>query len=318
MVGKKRVLAAADLGSNSFRLQICAADGGELTSLASFKETVRLAAGLDADGMLNEAAQQRALTSLGKFGEALREHAPDAVRAVATNTLRVAKNAAAFLELAQAALGYPIEVISGREEARLIYSGVAHRVPTDGPRLVVDIGGGSTELIIGTDLTPTEAVSLQMGCVSYSLKYFAAGELTEDSFRAAEKAARNELKRACEALKEHRFDAAIGSSGTARALASMIKASGGDGAEVITRAGLQTLRQLFLEARRVDRLKLKGLRPDRAAVIAGGHAIMTSVFEEFFLEEMQVTRAALREGVLYALLDRVDANPGAARRANQL
>lgn len=299
------MIAAADLGSNSFRLQICRADGSELTALASLKETVRLAAGLGRDGMLDEPAQQRALASLAKFGEALREHAPDAVHAVATNTLRVAKNAAAFLERAQSTLGYPIEVISGHEEARLIYSGVAHRVPANGPRLVVDIGGGSTELIIGTGLTPTEAISLQMGCVGYSLKYFGGGELTEANFCAAEKAARNELKRACEALREHRFDTAIGSSGTARALASMIK-SGGDGREVITRTGLQNLRQLFLQARSIERLKLRGLRPDRAAVIAGGHAIMTSVFNEFGLEEMQVTRAALREGVLYDLLDRPD------------
>lgn len=265
---------------------------------------MRLAAGLDGDAMLNDAAQRRALATLDKFGEALREHAPDAVHAVATNTLRIAKNAAAFLDLAQSALGYQIEVISGHEEARLIYSGVAHRVPANGPRLVVDIGGGSTELIIGTGLTPTEAASVQIGCVSYSLKYFAGGDLSEANFCAAEKAARSELKRACEALKEHRFDSAIGSSGTARALASMIK-SGGDGKEVITRVGLQKLRQLFLQARSIERLKLKGLRPDRAAVIAGGHAIMTSVFDEFGLEEMQVTRAALREGVLYDLLDRL-------------
>lgn len=265
---------------------------------------MRLAAGLGRDGMLDNAAQQRALDTLAKFGEALRDHAPDAVHAVATNTLRVAKNAAVFLGPAQAALGYPIEVISGPEEARLIYSGVAHRMPANEPRLVVDIGGGSTELIIGTGLTPTEAISLQMGCVSYSLKHFAGGELSEANFCAAEKAARNELKRACEALKEHRFNAAIGSSGTARALASMIK-SGGDGNEIITRTGLQNLRQLFLQARSIERLKLKGLRPDRAAVIAGGHAIMTSVFDEFGLAEMQVTRAALREGVLYDLRDRL-------------
>lgn len=296
------VLAAADLGSNSFRLQVCAADGDTLIVLASLKETVRLAAGLDSQTMLDESSQQRALASLGRFAEALREYAPDAVHAVATNTLRVAKNAPAFLERARAVLGYPIEVISGHEEARLIYSGVAHRMPAAGPRLVVDIGGGSTELIVGTGMKPTETASLQMGCVGYSLKYFGDGELSEANFSAAEKAARNEMKRACEALKEHHFDTAIGSSGTARALAAMIKAGAGN--EIITRRGLADLRQALLQARRIDRLKLKGLRPDRAAVIAGGHAIMTSVFAEFGLEEMVVTRAALREGVLYDLLDR--------------
>lgn len=233
----------------------------------------------------------------------LREHAPDAVHAVATNTLRVAKNAAEFLDRAQVALGCPIEVISGHEEARLIYSGVAHRLPANGLRLVVDIGGGSTELIIGKGLTPIETASLQMGCVGYSIKYFADGELSEANFAAAEKAARAEMRHASEVLKNHSFGAAIGSSGTARALAAMIKGTG-DREELITRKGLAGLRVAFLQARRIDRLKLKGLRPDRAMVIAGGHAIMTSVFDEFGLEEMQVTRAALREGVLYDLLDR--------------
>lgn len=297
------ILAAADLGSNSFRLQICEASGSELNPLVSLKETVRLAAGLDSDKQLDEPAQKRALASLKKFGQTLHEHAPDAVHAVATNTLRVAKNADEFLERAKAALGFPIEVISGHEEARLIYSGVAHRAPATEPRLVVDIGGGSTELIIGKGLTPLEAASLQMGCVGYSIRFFADGELNEANFDAAERAARNEMRRGCEALKNHRFDAAIGSSGTARALAAMIKA-GGEREELITRTGLANLRQTFLQARRIERLKLKGLRPDRAAVIAGGHAIMTAVFEEFGLEEMQVTRAALREGVLYDLLDR--------------
>lgn len=300
------ILAAADLGSNSFRLQICEASGSELHPLVSLKETVRLAAGLDSDKQLDEPAQKRALASLKKFGQTLREHAPDAVHAVATNTLRVAKNADEFLERAKAALGFPIEVISGHEEARLIYSGVAHRAPATEPRLVVDIGGGSTELIIGKGLKPLETASLQMGCVGYSIRFFADGELNEANFDAAEKAARNEMRRGCEALKNHRFDAAIGSSGTARALAAMIKA-GGEREELITRKGLANLRQTFLQARRIERLKLKGLRPDRAAVIAGGHAIMTTVFEEFGLEEMQITRAALREGVLYDLLDRAGA-----------
>lgn len=299
-------LAAVDLGSNSFRLLVCSARGDELEKLVSLKETVRLAAGLDKAGKLDDASRQRAISALRTFGETLREYAPVAVHAVATNTLRIASNADEVLTEGARALGYPIEVIPGYEEARLIYLGVAHRVPSADTRLVVDIGGGSTELIIGRGLEPIETASLQMGCVGYSLNFFADGELSEGNFAAAEAAARDALAEACTRLKNHRFENAIGSSGTARALAAMIKTlNGGD--EVITRAGLATLRRNFRAAGRIDRLKLKGLRPDRAAVIAGGYAIMTSVFDAFEINQMHVTRAALREGVLYELLDRVSA-----------
>ena len=299
-------LAAVDLGSNSFRLLLCSAHGDELEKLVSLKETVRLAAGLDKSGKLDDAARQRALAALQTFGATLREYAPVAVHAVATNTLRIATNADEVLTEGARALGYPIEVISGHEEARLIYLGVAHRAPAKDTRLVVDIGGGSTEMIVGRGLAPIETASLQMGCVGYSLKFFADGELSERNFAAAEAAAHTAMRAACARLKNHQFATAIGSSGTARALAAMIKTlNGGD--EVITRAGLAALRQSFRAAGRIDRLKLKGLRPDRAAVIAGGFAIMTAVFDAFDINQMRVTRAALREGVLYELLDHVSA-----------
>lgn len=299
-------LAAVDLGSNSFRLLVCSAHGDELEKLVSLKETVRLAAGLDRTGKLDDASRQRATAALRTFGATLREYAPVAVHAVATNTLRVASNANEVLAQGARALGYPIEVISGHEEARLIYLGVAHRTPSAATRLVVDIGGGSTELIIGRGFGPIETASLQMGCVGYSLNFFADGQLSERSFAAAESAARVALAEACVRLKNHRFATAIGSSGTARALAAMIKTlNGGD--EVITPAGLAALRQSFLAAGSVERLKLKGLRPDRAAVIAGGYAIMTAIFDAFDITQMHVTRAALREGVLYELLDRLSA-----------
>ena len=299
-------LAAVDLGSNSFRLLICGAQGDELEKLVSLKETVRLAAGLDKSGKLDDAARLRAREALQKFGKTLDEYAPVAVHAVATNTLRVATNADEVLADGARALGYPIEVISGHEEARLIYLGVAHRVPSKDARLVVDIGGGSTEMIIGRGLEPIETASLQMGCVGYSLNFFADGELSERNFAAAETAAHAALREACARLKNHHFETAVGSSGTARALAAMIKTlNGGD--EVITRAGLTALRRSFRAAGRIDRLKLKGLRPDRAAVIAGGYAIMTAVFDAFEINQMHITRAALREGVLYELLDRVSA-----------
>lgn len=299
-------LAAVDLGSNSFRLLVCSAHGDELEKLVSLKETVRLAAGLDKSGRLDEASQRRAIAALRTFSETLREYAPVAVHAVATNTLRVATNADEVLAEGERSLGYPIEVISGHEEARLIYLGVAHRVPYRDARLVVDIGGGSTELIIGRGLEPIETASLQMGCVGYSLKFFADGELSERSFAAAEAAALTAIREACARLRNHHFETAIGSSGTARALAAMIKAiNGGD--EVITPAGLAALRQRFRAAGRIERLKIKGLRPDRAAIIAGGYAIMTAVFDAFDITQMHVTRAALREGVLYEMLDRLSA-----------
>src|SRR3954468_16582494 len=188
-------LAAVDLGSNSFHLQVARVVGDQISPIDSRREPIRIGAGLTRDKRLDESAQQRALECLKRFGERLRGFDPHTVRAAGTNTLRVAKNAAAFLKQAEAALGFPIEVVAGREEARLIYVGVAHSLPmTKDRRLVVDIGGGSTEFIIGRALKPLKLDSLYMGCVSYSLKYFADGEVTKSSMKQAELAARTELQ----------------------------------------------------------------------------------------------------------------------------
>ena len=189
------LIAAVDLGSNSFRLQVARVVDDQLYMLDGLREAVRLAAGMDEDKILNQEAQQRGLSCLQKFGERLRGLPPGAVRAVGTNSLRVAKNAPEFLKLAEVALGFPIEVISGREEARLIYLGVAQGLPRTEERIMVmDIGGGSTEFIIGRSLQPTRLESLYMGCVSYSARYFADGKISKSNLKQAEFAARNELQ----------------------------------------------------------------------------------------------------------------------------
>ncbi|MCA3149640.1 MAG: Ppx/GppA family phosphatase, partial [Rhodocyclaceae bacterium] len=220
-------LAAVDLGSNSFHLQVARVVGEQVYPLDSLREPVRIGAGLGADKRLDEAAQQRGLNALRQFGERLRGMPIDAVRAVGTNTLRVAKNAKEFLARAEAALGFPIEVVAGREEARLIYLGVAHGLPpSPAPRLVVDIGGGSTECIIGVGLEPRKLESLYMGCVSFSMRHFADGRLSKSNFRAAETAAGTELETIRKAFRHGEWMHAIGSSGTARALGDLLEFNG--------------------------------------------------------------------------------------------
>ncbi len=300
------IIAAVDLGSNSFRLQVSRVVQGQPYTLDSIKETVRLAAGLQPDKTLSEASQHRALECLKRFGERLRGVPPEAVRAVGTNTLRVAKNAAQFLEQAQAVLGVPIEVIAGHEEARLIFTGVVHSLPrASGRRLVVDIGGGSTELIIGRGLNPLFMESLYMGCVSYSTRFFPEGKVTAKLFRAAELAAATELQVLIRKFRSGHWDHAVGSSGTARALAELLEQNGFPG-RGITTAGLDFLRTCLIEAGDVRQLSLPGLRPDRAPVLPGGMAIMCSVFRELGIREMQTTDCGLREGVLYEMMGRFE------------
>ncbi len=305
-------LAAVDLGSNSFRLLIGRAQdspaGVQVYPIDSLREPVRLAAGLDDGKHLSEASQQIALQTLHRFGERLRQFHPDRVRAVATNTVRVAKNAPQFLLRAQAALGFPIEVIAGREEARLVYIGAAHSVSTrQGRRLVVDIGGGSTEFIIGEGYEPGLMESLYIGCVSMSQRYFPGNLVDETTMRAAEIAARKEVQIIASDFRRAGWSHAVGSSGTARALAEMIGGSRlnpPDQPGDITLHGLRELRRLFVRAGNLNKLRIEGLKPDRVPVAAGGLAIMLGVFEEMGIEQMEVTDAALRLGVLYDLLGR--------------
>src|SRR3954467_9258664 len=231
-------LAAVDLGSNSFHLQVARVVGDQLYPLDSLREPVRIGAGLNREKRLDEDSQARALECLKRFGERLRGFDPHGVRAVGTNTLRVAKNGGPFLKQAEAALGFPIEVVAGREEARLIYVGVAHSLPAGTQRrLVVDIGGGSTECIVGVGLEPQLTESLYMGCVSYSLKFFPDGRVDKARMKAAELAARQEFAGIVKAYRSAGWQEAVGSSGTAKALADLLLQNGLS-SQGITREGL--------------------------------------------------------------------------------
>ncbi len=297
-------VAAVDLGSNSFHMIVARLAGDELKVIDRLQEGVRLAAGLDDKNRLSREARERALDCLRRFGQRLRGMRARTVRVVGTNTLRRARDSNKFLVRAQIALGYPIEIISGQEEARLIYQGVARSLPLEGgPRLVIDIGGGSTEMIQGERLDPRRLASLYMGCVGYSAKYFPKGKISAGGFRKAETAARVELE-PVEGRFEGRWQEAIGSSGTIRAVAAIAKANGwGDGG--ITRPALKKLRAELIRAGHVDRLALPGLNPDRAPVMAGGVAILIAIFEALEIERMRVSDAALREGLLHDLMGRL-------------
>jgi exopolyphosphatase/guanosine-5'-triphosphate,3'-diphosphate pyrophosphatase len=316
------LVAAVDLGSNSFRLLVAQAintpSGTQLRPIDTLRETVRLAAGLTDNKLLAEDAYQRGLIAISRFGERIRGFDPSNVRAVATNTLRVAKNSQKFIAEAQVALGFPIEVIAGVEEARLIYIGAAHEVPAiDGNRLVVDIGGGSTEFIIGKGYEPKLMESLYIGCVSHSMRFFPKGNIDGHAFKEAELAARREIQVISGAYLKSGWKQVIGSSGTARALAELIsqndfngqgdgltmgRVAGGSG--LITREGLRTLKKQLLKYEHVSQVELLGLKDDRRSVWPGGLAIMLAVFDELGIESMEVTDAALRVGVLYDLLGR--------------
>ncbi len=302
------ILAAVDLGSNSFRLQIARVENDQLYMLDGLREAVRLATGITADKRLDKPAQQRALACLQRFGERLRGLPREAVRAVGTNSLRVAKNAPEFLIQAEAALGFPIDVIAGREEARLIYLGVSRALPQgEGKRLVMDIGGGSTEFIIGEGLEPLKLESLYMGCVSYSVRYFPDGKINKQNLKQAELAARSEVQAIASEFTSGHWDAALGSSGSARVLCDIIELNGySDGG--ITRDGLEQLRSQLLKAGDVAKLELLGLKPDRIPVLPGGFAIMYAAFCELGIERMQPAIGALREGLLYDLLGRFHHN----------
>jgi exopolyphosphatase/guanosine-5'-triphosphate,3'-diphosphate pyrophosphatase len=316
------LVAAVDLGSNSFRMLVAQAvntpSGTQLRPIDTLRESVRLAAGLTENKLLGNDAYQRGLTAIRRFGERIRGFDPSNVRAVATNTLRVAKNAQQFVDDAQVALGFPIEVIAGVEEARLIYIGAAHEVPAvQGNRLVVDIGGGSTEFIIGKGYEPKLMESLYIGCVSHSMRFFPKGNIDGHAFKEAELAARREIQVISGAYLKSGWKQAIGSSGTARALAELIAANdfngSGDsltmgrvnaGSGLITRDGLKALKKHLLKYENVNQVELNGLKDDRRSVWPGGLAIMLAVFDELGIEDMEVTDAALRSGVLYDLLGR--------------
>ncbi|MBI3776443.1 MAG: exopolyphosphatase [Gammaproteobacteria bacterium] len=296
------VLAAVDLGSNSFHMKIARAYEGELQVLDRMREMIHLGAGLDTSGNITPEAQQRALDCLLKFGERLRAMPRRVVRAVGTNTLRNARNAKEFLVAAERALGHPIKIISGQEEARLIYLGVAHTLADNGQRrLVADIGGGSTELIIGERGAPQNLLSLEMGCVSFSRKYFEAGEITSKRWQRAHTAAVETLQHTASEFGKARWEHAVGASGTIRAVDSVVRLAGwcNDG---ITHSALERLVEVIVKSGHVERLKIPGLNPERASVFPGGVAILVALFEVLGLNEMRVSDGALREGLLFDML----------------
>ncbi|HRE89189.1 MAG TPA: Ppx/GppA phosphatase family protein [Myxococcota bacterium] len=309
------ILAAIDLGSNSFHLAVARVVGRGIQVIDRVHDRVQLAAGLSEDKHLDEASQLRALSALERFGQRLRDVPSATVRAVGTDALRVAKNSAAFIERASLILGHPIEVISGEEEARLIYRGVAQTMPHEdgGRQLVIDIGGGSTECILGTGLEPEHAQSLHMGCVGFTRQFFADGQITRDRFRRAQIAAQLLFERLPEPYFRADWARAYGSSGTMVTLAEILRLNGWvhDGAGAvsggITKDGLTKFREVLIAAGHADRipaLQIQGLKPQRQHIIAAGLAIARAALKALPLRQLQPTGAALREGVLYDLLGR--------------
>jgi exopolyphosphatase/guanosine-5'-triphosphate,3'-diphosphate pyrophosphatase len=298
-------IAAVDLGSNSFHMIIARFEDGQLDVVDRLREQVQLGAGLDRYKRLTPETRQRALECLGRFGQRLRDLPQGSVRAVGTNTLRMARNSDTFLLEAERALGHPIEIIAGREEARLIYLGVAGSIADDrGQRLVIDIGGGSTEYIIGMRSEPFYRESLFMGCVSFAKRFFAKGRITRAALNRAEIAARQELQTIETFYRQVGWAQAIGASGTILAIARVLQANGwGDG--TITRAGLDSLRAALLAKGQVEKLDFEGLRRDRAPIFPSGVAILSASFDMLQIERMQVSDGALREGLLYELLGRI-------------
>ena len=299
-----RQLAALDLGSNSFHLLVAQETDGRLQVLDRIKEMVRLADGLNEDKSLSEEVVARALSCLERFSQRLRGLAAEDIRVVGTNTLRAARNAGDFLRRAEQMLGARVEIISGREEARLIYLGISHALEdSSSRRLVVDIGGGSTELILGERFRTEIMESLHMGCVGMTRSCFADGKLRAAQFKSAVNLARQELEPLEQAYRESGWEIAIGASGTILAVQDILSEMMPE-TPAITMNGLKRIRKALIDARQIERLDLPGLSSERAPVFAGGLAILYGIFESLGIEEMQATSGALREGLIFDLLGR--------------
>jgi len=298
-------VAAVDLGSNSFHMIVARAADGDLQVIDRLKEMVRLGEGLTDAKQLLPAMVDRALACLERFGQRLREMPPDSVRAVGTNTLRQVDPAFGFLEQAEQALGHAINVIAGREEARLIYLGVANGLAVGaGRRLVVDIGGGSTELIVGEGVTPRLRESLQMGCVSMSHEGFPDGRLSADHMDQAELAGALEIRPIREQFRHADWRQVVGSSGTIRAIARVVEARGWS-PDGISAGALDRLRDTLIGFGNCGAIELKGLSEQRKPVFAGGVAVLRALFTTLGIEHMQISQEALREGLIYEMMGRI-------------
>lgn len=298
------LLAAVDLGSNSFRLEIARFEHGQLQRVEYLKETVRQGNGLDAEGNLTPEALQRGWDCLARFAERLAGFSRGQVRAVATQTLREAHNRDAFLQHGSSILGHTIELVSGLEEARLIYQGVARLLPpSDERRLVVDIGGRSTELILGQRYQAQAVASFPVGSVAWSVRYFANGSFTPQAFAAAEVAAKAVLFEARPNYPRSAWDVAYGASGTVGAVGEILAAAG-QPAGRIGRADLDWLQERLLRAQTADHVYLQGLPADRRPIMGGGISVLRALFDLLQIDEMQVAQGALRHGAMYELIDR--------------
>jgi exopolyphosphatase/guanosine-5'-triphosphate,3'-diphosphate pyrophosphatase len=300
------ILAAVDLGSNSFHMVISHLRDDHFQVVDKLREMVQLRAGLDKRGRLSEAAQDRAIACLERFGQRIKDLPQESVRVVGTNTLRIARNSDSFLKKAKKALGHPIEIVAGEEEARLIYLGVAHALSFDNTRrLVIDIGGGSTEFIIGESFVGLERESLEMGCVSFSQRFFPDGELSASSMKAAIIAAGTRLRAIQKNYRDIGWSEAIGASGTIRCVAHIVQDKGWANDGIITVDALDKLIAFMTEGKEMEALSLAGLSAERKSVLPGGVAVLKAAFNQLKIDKMTVSDGALREGLLYDLLGRI-------------
>jgi exopolyphosphatase/guanosine-5'-triphosphate,3'-diphosphate pyrophosphatase len=299
-----KIIAAVDLGSNSFHMIVAQIENEQMQVIDRLKEMVRLGAGLTKKKHLTHEASERALDCLSRFGQRLRDLPAESVRVVGTNTLRQVRDGGKFLRQAQAALGHRVEIIAGREEARLVYLGVAHGLAADDDqdkRLVVDIGGGSTELIIGQSMEAQARESLFMGCVSYSQRFFPDGKITEQAMNAALIAGRLEIRPYQTSYHASQWVQAVGSSGSIKSIRDVVQAAGWSDTD-ISRKSLKKLRKTLVQAGHIEELSLEGLSDDRKPVFAGGVAVLSAVFQALDIAQMRVSDLALREGLLFELL----------------
>jgi exopolyphosphatase/guanosine-5'-triphosphate,3'-diphosphate pyrophosphatase len=293
--------AAVDLGSNSFRMHIGRFDGDAMRIIKSAREPIRLGAGLDADGNLTAAAIQNAITALTRFRIILNQYSLDGVRVVATNTMRIARNAPQFIPELEKSIGYPIEIISGEEEGRLIYMGVAKVLanPSES-RLVIDIGGGSTEVILGRGQEIIKVGSFSVGTVKQSLSFFPEGRMSRESFEASILSARSHFEDAAPHYLSGQWKQVYGSSGSLRSIAEVLERNRiGDG--TLSLKNLESVQELCIEAGQIDQLALTGIKPERTAMVVGGLAILIGVMKELHIEQVQTIEAGLRMGVIWDL-----------------
>ncbi len=304
--GRQQSFAAIDLGSNSFHMVIASVEGQSLHMIDRLRESVRMGSGLDKDKNIKAETWERAIACLSQFEQRLRGIPREQIRIVGTNTLRRANNSSAFNKEVRELLKKDIEIISGREEARLIYSAVAHGLPNpETKRLVIDIGGGSTELIIGTAYRPKIMESTNMGCVSFSNHYFGSGKITESSMSSAILHAELELQPIVKAYKEEQWDEVIGCSGTIKATEKALVESKLC-EEHITREGLKKFCELMIEAKRFEALNLSSINASRSKVIVGGIAVLYGVMHSLNIDQIRVSQVALREGVIYDMIGKAE------------